>query len=166
MQMVPVTLLGGEEISLTPDAHSILIGKIINEFAPRFAPGSQAIYVGDTGAKAGYFFENRLAELGVIVDQHGKMPDVILYYGDKDWLLLIEAVSSHGPVDSKRHNELAVLFNDANPSLVFVSAFPDHALMSKYLPDISWETEVWCADSPTHLIHFNGDRFLGPHESR
>ena len=50
--------------------------------------------------------------------------------------------------------------------MIFVTAFPDRALMSKYLPDISWETEVWRADSPTHLIHFNGDRFLGPHESR
>ena len=166
MQMVPVTLPDGDEISLTPGAHNILIGKIINEFAPRFAPGSQAIYVGDAGAKVGCFFETRLAELGVTVDQHGKMPDVILYRGDKDWLLLIEAVSSHGPVDSKRHNELAMLFKDAKPSLIFVTAFPDRALMSKYLPDISWETEVWCADSPTHLIHFNGDRFLGPHESR
>jgi hypothetical protein len=32
-----------------------------------------------------------------------------------------------------------------------------------YLDKISWETEVWVADSPTHMIHFNGERFLGPY---
>lgn len=164
MQMVPVALPEGQEISLTPGAHSELIKDIITEFAPRFAPGSSVIYVGDTGAKIGHFEEERLAEMGVTVDQHGKMPDVVLHFGDKDWLLLIESVTSHGPVDSKRHNELATLFKGAKPGLVYVTAFPDRGIMGKYLRDISWETEVWCADSPTHLIHFNGERFLGPYE--
>jgi adenine-specific DNA-methyltransferase len=164
MQMVPVALPEGQEISLTPGAHSELIKDIITEFAPRFAPGSSVIYVGDTGAKVGHFEEERLADMGVTVDQHGKMPDVVLHFGDKDWLLLIESVTSHGPVDSKRHNELATLFKGAKPGLVYVTAFPDRGIMGKYLRDISWETEVWCADSPTHLIHFNGERFLGPYE--
>ncbi len=164
MQMVPVVLPEGREIALTPGAHSELIKEIITEFAPRFAPASSVIYVGDTGAKVGHFEEERLADMGVTVDQHGKMPDVVLYYGEKDWLLLIESVTSHGPVDSKRHNELATLFKGAKPGLVYVTAFPDRGFMGKYLRDISWETEVWCADSPSHLIHFNGERFLGPYE--
>ncbi len=82
----------------------------------------------------------------------------------KDWLLLIESVTSHGAVDSKRHSELSILFADANPGLIYVTAFPDRKTMAKYLVDISWETEVWTADAPTHMIHFNGDRFLAPHE--
>ena len=164
MQMVPVVLPEGRKITLTPGAHSELIKQIITGFAPRFAPGSAVIYLGDTGAKVGHFEEERLAEMGVIVDRHGKMPDLVLYFGGKDWLILIEAVTSHGPVDSKRHNELAALFKGAKPGLVYVTAFPDRRVMGKYLRDISWETEVWCADSPAHLIHFNGERFLGPHE--
>ena len=164
MQMIPVTVADGQEITLTPGVHSELIKQIITEFAPRFAPGSEVIYVGDTGEKVGYFRENRLAELGVTVDQHGKMPDVVLYFTDKDWLLLIESVTSHGPVDAKRHNELAALFKGADPGLVYVTAFQDRSIMGRYLGDISWETEVWCADAPTHLIHFNGERFLGPYE--
>ncbi|RPG36088.1 MAG: methyltransferase [Muricauda sp. TMED12] len=164
MQMVPVALSEGREIALTPGAHSELIKHIITEFAPRFAPGASVIYVGDTGAKIGHFEEESLADMGVTIDQHGKMPDVVLYFGEKDWLLLVESVTSHGPVDSKRHNELATLFKGANPGLVYVTAFPDRGIMGRYLRDISWETEVWCADSPTHLIHFNGERFLGPYE--
>lgn len=166
MQMIPVSLADGKEITLTPGAHSELIKKIIDDFAPRFAPGAEVIYVGDTGDKIGYFQKDRLAALGIEVDRHGKMPDVVLYFGKKDWLLLIESVTSHGPVDSKRHTELATLFKAAKPGLVYVTAFPDRGIMGRYLSDISWETEVWCADAPTHLIHFNGERFLGPYGGR
>ena len=45
------------------------------------------------------------------------------------------------------------------------AAFPDRAEFRKNAADIAWETEVWIADNPDHMIHFNGDRFLGPHES-
>ncbi len=164
MQMVPVTLAPGKRIALTPGAHSELIKHFIDEFAARFVPGAEVIYVGDTGDKVGYFEQQRLADLGVNVDRHGKMPDVVLYFRRKDWLLLVESVTSHGPVNAKRHNELAKLFDGAVPGLVYVTAFPNRATMGKFLGDISWETEVWCADAPTHLIHFNGERFLGPYE--
>lgn len=165
MQMIPVTVSEGHEITLTAGAHSELIKQIITEFAPRFAPAAEVIYIGDTGTKVGYFQVDKLTELDVIIDQHGKMPDVILYFAEKDWLLLIEAVTSHGPVDAKRHNELAELFSGAKPGLVYITAFPDRRIMGRYLSEISWETEVWCADAPTHLIHFNGERFLGPYEA-
>ncbi|BCH63833.1 hypothetical protein RvVAT039_10490 [Agrobacterium vitis] len=91
------------------------------------------------------------------------MPDVIIYYPEKNWLLLIESVTSHGPVDGKRHGELAKLFASATPGLVYVTAFPTRRIMAKYLSEIAWETEVWVAEAPTHLIHFNGVRFLGPY---
>ena len=118
----------------------------------------------DTGNKIGYFQRERLSELGVDVDKHGKMPDVVLYYPEKDWLLLVESVTSHGPVDPKRHGELATLFEDARPGLVYVTAFSDRATMSRYITDISWETEVWVAEAPSHMIHFDGERFLGPYD--
>jgi hypothetical protein len=76
----------------------------------------------------------------------------------------IEAVTSHGPVNPKRRKELKELFAGSKVGLVYVTAFLDRRTMMKYLDDISWETEVWIADSPTHLIHFNGERFLGPYE--
>lgn len=165
MQMIPVMVAADRSIVLTPGIHSELIEEIITSFAPRFAPGAEVLYVGDTGDKVGYFKERRLAALGVTVDRHGKMPDVVLYHGDKNWLLLVESVTSHGPVDAKRHNELATLFSGAQPGLVYVTAFPDRTVMGRHLANISWETEVWCADAPSHLIHFNGEQFLGPYLS-
>ncbi len=161
--MIPVRIAEGQEIRLTPGAHSRLIEQIITEFAPRFAPAAEVLYVGDTGDKIGCFQEQRLADLGVTIDRHGKMPDVVLYFGEKDRFLLVEAVTSHGPIDAKRRNELALLFSKAKPGLIYVTAFPDRDIMARYLGEISWETEVWCADAPTHLIHFNGERFLSPH---
>ncbi len=160
---VPVEIAPGQRITLSPGEHSELIRAIIEDFAPRFAPGSVLVYVGDTGDKWGYFDAVLLAGLGVEVDTHGKMPDVVLHYTAKNWLLLVESVTSHGPVDSKRHVELAKLFAGSTAGLVYVTAFPNRVTMGRYLGEIAWETEVWVADAPSHLIHFNGVRFLGPH---
>jgi len=164
MQKLPVSLATGETIRLSPGQHSELIKAIIEAFAPRFVPGGVLVYAGDTGDKWGYFDKELLAKLGVAVDGHGKMPDVVLYYPERGWLLLVESVTSHGPVDGKRHAELSHLFADSTAGLVYVTAFPSRSVMTRYLCDIAWETEVWCADAPSHLIHFNGERFLGPYE--
>jgi hypothetical protein len=164
MQRVPVRLGDSKELHLSPGSHSELIRDIIMDFAPRFAPDSILIYAGDTGEKLGYFDVERLAALGVKVDSHGKMPDAVFHYTGRNWLLLVESVTSHGPVDAKRHAELMTLFAGSTAGLVYVTAFPNRAVMARYLADIAWETEVWVADAPTHLIHFNGVRFLGPYD--
>jgi hypothetical protein len=162
---IPVEIASGQQITLSPGEHSELIRAIIEDFAPRFAPGSVLVYVGDTGDKWGYFDTALLAGLGVDVDSHGKMPDVVLHFIAKNWLLLVESVTSHGPVDGKRHAELAKLFVGSTAGLVYVTAFPNRSIMGRYLGEIAWETEVWVSDAPSHLIHFNGVRFLGPYAS-
>jgi len=158
---LPVQIAPGKQLMLSQGEHSELIKAIIEDFAARYVPGGVLIYAGDTGGK--YFDEELLSNLGVTVDSHGKMPDVVLYYPEKDWLLLIESVTSHGPVDGKRHDELARLFRDSTAGIVYVTAFPNRSVMARYLSVIAWETEVWVADAPSHLIHFNGTRFLGPY---
>jgi len=162
---IPVVVAPDKTITLSPCEHSELIRSIIEDFAPRFAPGSILAYAGDTGNKWGYFDSALLASLGVDIDAHGKMPDVILHYTAKNWLLLVESVTSHGPVDGKRHDELATLFARSTAGLVYVTAFPNRAVMARYLSEIAWETEVWVADAPSHLIHFDGKRFLGPYHA-
>lgn len=161
---IPVKIAPGKEITLSPGEHSELIRDIIEEFGPRFIQGGFLVYVGDTGDKWGYYDASLLAKLGVDVDSHGKMPDVVLFCAKRNWLILIESVTSHGPIDGKRHLELSNLFADSIAGLVYVTAFPNRSIMGRYLGEITWETEVWVADSPSHLIHFNGVRFLGPYE--
>jgi hypothetical protein len=163
MTRIPVHTPDGKEVLLSGGMHSSLIKSVIEEFASRFVPGAVLVYAGDTGTKWGQFDKGLLSKLGVSVDVHGKMPDVVLYHPEKNWLVLIEAVTSHGPVDGKRHAELATLFEHSSAGLVYVTAFPSRTVMTRYLGDIAWETEVWVSEAPTHLIHFNGARFLGPH---
>lgn len=164
MKQIPLKIADGKTLHLSPGAHSGLICQIVEVFGAHYAPNGRLLYAGDTGEKLGLFDEAGLAALGVTVNAHGKMPDVVIHYTEKDWLILCEAVTTHGPVDAKRRDELKVLFKDHNSAgLVFVTAFPDRTVMARYLKDIAYETEVWCADNPTHLIHFNGERFLGPY---
>ena len=163
MERIPVTTSTGS-LTLSPGGQNKLVKLVVEEFCPRYTPGGEVLYLGDAGAKWVSFDKDGFAALGVSVDAHGKMPDVVIYYRKKNWLLLIEAVTSHGPVNPKRMEDLKRLFKDSKAGLVFVTAFLSRAAMVKYLNDISWATEVWVADNPTHMIHFNGDRFLGPYE--
>ncbi|GAB4303505.1 MAG: hypothetical protein Fur0034_19510 [Desulfuromonadia bacterium] len=162
--LVHVKIAKGKKITLSPGEHSELIRDIIEEFGPRFVPGGVLIYAGDTGDKWGYFDAPLLSDLGVSVDSHGEMPDVVLFCPKRKWLFLVESVTSHGPVDGKRHAELSLLFANSKAGLVYVTAFPNRSIMGRYLAEIAWETEVWVADAPSHLIHFNGERFLGPYK--
>ena len=164
MTRIPVKLANDEEINLSPGGQNVLVKAIIDDFCPLFIPGGQVVYVGDTQKKWAYFDSNALAELGVRIEEHGKMADVLVHHVQRNWLVLIEAVTSHGTVNPKRRQELKELFRESNAGLVYVTAFLDRRTMMKYLNDISWETEVWVAESPTHLIHFNGERFLGPYD--
>ena len=165
MDMVKVKIRKDLQVSLSPGKHNELIRAIIEDMAPRFIPGSTLVYIGDTGEKWGFFDDALSARLGFSVEVHGKMPDVILYQEEKNWIVLVESVTSHGPVDSKRQIELADLFASSPCDKVFISAFPDKRTFARFAPDIAWETEVWVADNPTHMVHFNGDKFIGPYKT-
>lgn len=163
MVRIPVSIAPGKEIMLSPGGQNVLVKEIIDQFAPRFTAPGKFLYVGDPDEKFAYFDKEGLAALGVLIEEHGKMPDVIVHYTEKNWLVLIEAVTSHGPIDPKRQEELKRLFRGSKAGLVFVTAFLTRKAMVQYLDRISWETEVWVTESPTHMIHFNGKRFLGPY---
>lgn len=163
MVQIPVRLPDGATLTLTAGGQNVLVKEIIESFCPRFTPGGVVVYVGDTGEKNRHFESEYLQRLGMAMDEHGKMPDVVVHLSEKNWLVLIEAVTSHGPVNIKRHNELKDLFKPAGAGLVFVTAFRTRKAMKQYLAEIAWETEVWVAEAPTHIIHFNGERFLGPY---
>lgn len=163
LHRIPVTLPDGSAVTLSPGGQNTLLKQMVEGFCGYFTPGGRVLYIGDADAKWQVFQEQELAALGVTVDHHGKMPDLIVYLPDRNWLVLLEAASSHGPVDAKRQRELAHLFRESAAGLVYVSCFPSREEMRRYLAQIAWESEVWCADNPTHLIHFDGERFLGPY---
>jgi len=160
---VSLVMEGGIEYHLSPGAHNELQVAVIEEFGPRFAPGARVLYVGDTANKTLHIDTTGFAQLGIPIFNHDKLPDVVLYDEKQNWLYLIEAVTSHGPISPKRQLELEEFLSGCSAGLIFVTAFPDLSTFKSFLEHIAYETEVWTADRPTHLVHFNGDRFLGPH---
>ena len=160
---VPVTLPDGSKVALSPGGQNPLIKAIIEQFCAAFAAGGSVLYIGDTENKFVHLEAAGLTALGVTLDPAAKIPDVIVHHTAKNWLLLIEAVTSAGPVDGKRRKELKELFAGCKAGLVFVTAFENRRTMQSFISQIAWESEVWIADDPDHMIHFNGERFLGPY---
>ena len=161
MSMMPVKI-NGQDFSFSPGKHNELQKAIIEEFAPRFAPNSECLYVGDTIEKDLVKNVEKLTELGFEITLHDKMPDVVLYREDKDWLYFVESVTSVGPMDPKRILEITEMTKDVTAGKIFVTAFLDFKTYKRFSEDLAWETEVWIAEMPEHMIHLNGDKFLGP----
>jgi hypothetical protein len=160
---IPVTLPDGAQITLSPGGQNPLIKAIIDHFCPIFAPGGVVLYLGDAENKSAHLRVEILQALGVLLDSASKVPDIIVHDTKRNWLLLIEAVTSAGPVDGKRRKELKNLFSGCKAGLVFVTAFQSRRSFQTFASQIAWESEVWIAEDSDHMIHFNGGRFLGPY---
>lgn len=161
LEKMPVKI-NGEDFSFSKGKHNQLQKAVIEEFAPRFAPNAECLYVGDTIQKDLVKRDERLKELGFKITIHDKMPDVVLYRADKDWIYFIEAVTSVGPMDPKRISEITSMTSEVEVGKIFVTAFLDFKTYKKFANQLAWETEIWIAEMPEHMIHMNGDKFLGP----
>ncbi len=161
MEKMPVKI-NGKDFSFSTGKHNQLQKAILEVFAPRFAPDAECLYVGDTIQKDLVKQEEHLKELGFTITLHDKMPDIVLYCPDKNWIYFIEAVTSDGPMNPKRIIEITEMTKDVKAGKVFVTAFLDFKSYKKHSHKLAWETEVWIAEMPEHMIHLNGDKFLGP----
>ena len=161
LRKMPVRI-NGIDFTFSPGEHNQLQKAIIEEFAPRFAPNSECLYVGDTTEKDLVKNIEKLKELGFEITLHDKMPDVVLYSEERNWIYFIESVTSVGPMDPKRIIEINEMTADVSAGKIFVTAFLDFKTFKKFSETLAWETEVWIADMPDHMIHLNGDKFLGP----
>ncbi len=160
---IPVQIKEGLSLTFSPGAHNVLQKQVIESFLPIFGFGAQVLYVGDTANKSLFVDHAGLAELAFFELAHDKLPDVVAYSKTKNWLYLIEAVTTVNPISELRRRTLALLTAQCKADVIYVSAFADRSSYRKFAHDIAWETEVWMADAPEHMIHFNGDKFLGPH---
>lgn len=163
MPKVSVTLPSGAEFCLSAGGQSVLIKAIIEEMLPRFVPGSSVVYIDDADHKHGIVDRQLADKLGIVLSERGKAPDVIAWDCERGWIFLMEAAETHRPVDVTRKHELRELFAKQWDKVVLISCFPSRKTMRKYLAALAWETEAWCADSPDHMMHFDGSRFMGPY---
>jgi BsuBI/PstI restriction endonuclease domain/BsuBI/PstI restriction endonuclease HTH domain len=163
-RLIPVRFPDGKPVRLSPGSHNKLQRAVVEQFASRFAEEPKLLYLGDTAKKNLYINAHVLNTLGVPITEHDKLPDVLIYDEKRNWLFLVEAVTSHGPMSHKRVLELELMLAKCPAGLIYVSAFPNMAGFRRHTNKIAWDTEVWIAELPDHLIHYNGDRFLGPRE--
>ena len=152
MRKMPVKI-NGQDLTFSPGAHNLLQKLIIEEFAPRFAPHSECLYVGDTTKKDLIKNTEKLQELGFEISLHDKMPDVVLYSEENDWIYFVEAVTSVGPMSQKRVNEINKMTEEVESGKIFVTAFLNMDDFKKFSEEIAWETEIWVASFPDHMIH-------------
>jgi len=166
LEIVPIKLPDGQTIQFSPGEHNLLQRAIIEQFLPRYGHGAEVLYVGDAAKKFLVREEAKLRALRFFELEHGELPDIVAYSLEKNWLFLIEAVHSSGPISPVRLLELKRLAKECAADIIFVTAFLTREAFRKFAPDIAWETEVWIADAPDHLVHFDGDKFLGPYKSK
>ena len=163
LQKIPVSLPSGENIELSYGEHNILQKEIVENFLAKFGFNSQVLYIGDTANKFLYKDDKTLSELKCFNLKHEELPDVIAYSKDKNLLFLCEAVHSAGPMSEIRVRKLKEQLKNCTAEIVFITAFLTKKDFKKWTLDIAWETEVWIAETPEHMIHFNGYKFLEMH---
>lgn len=164
LERIPVTLPSGVEVRLSAGEHNELQRDIVQEFLPRFGFGAEVLYLGDTTDKYLIREDAKLRALKFFSLEHEELPDVVAYSREKNLLFMIEAVHSFGQMGEIRVKKLKDKLLDCTATLVFVSAFENKKTFRKFSDDIAWESEVWLADSPDHMIHFNGYKFLEIHK--
>jgi len=164
IQKVKVSLPSGGKLKFSAGEHNDLQKAIIEDFLPRYGFGAEVLYVGDTSNKYLHLETEKLKKLNFFEISHEELPDVIAYSKQKNWLYLIEAVHSSGPISEIRLLQLEKLTKNCKADIVYITAFLDRPKFRKFMAEIAWETEVWIADNPDHMVHFNGDKFLGPYK--
>lgn len=164
LEQIPVKLPSGKPLELSLGEHNILQKEIIEQFLPRFGSDCSVLYIGDTSNKSLHIETEELKKLNFFELSHEELPDIIAYSEKNNWLYLIEAVHSSGPMSEIRVHQLKKLLKDSNAELIFVTAFLNRTEFRKWVIDVAWETEVWIADNPDHMIHFNGHKFLGAYK--
>lgn len=160
---VRVTLSTGHILDFSRGGHNQLQKEIIEEFLPRFGGECEVLYVGDATDKYLLRNDDKLKDLGFFELTHDSLPDVVAYNEKKNWLFLIEAFFTSGPMSEERMLELKKALTNCSVDMIFVTAFTSKTDFRKNIIDIGWESEVWTADNPDHLVHFNGGKFLGPY---
>jgi BsuBI/PstI restriction endonuclease domain/BsuBI/PstI restriction endonuclease HTH domain len=164
LEKIPVKLPNGKPLELSLGEHNILQKEIIEQFLPRFGSDCVVLYIGDTSNKSLHIETEELKKLNFFELSHDELPDIIAYSKKNNWLYLIEAVHSSGPMSETRVLELKKMLKKCKAELIFVTSFLKRTDFRKWMLEVAWETEVWIADNPDHLVHFNGHKFLGAYK--
>lgn len=154
----------GINIELKKSPHNKLQLQILKELLPLISEGKpELLYIGDAVDRDLWQKDDRLKELGIyVLSGSGNLPDIIAYDSVNKRILFIEAFHSTGPFTIDRVNTIRNLCKcEPGTEAAFITAFDTTAKMLKNYKNVAWETDIWTAEEPTHLLHKNGDKFMG-----
>lgn len=154
---VIVRLSADRRFPLSPGSHNELEKAVVETLAPAILAHPSVVYLGDTAPRAGYQDRTLLRRLNLPIDLTESLPDVVIYSTDENRLLVIEAVTSGGPIDATRLEQLRILCRGPAQLAVrieLVTAFQSRKDLRRFVEEIAWGTLVWIAEEPWNLIHF------------
>lgn len=154
---VVVRVLSDRIFTLSPGAHNELEKAIAETLAPAILAQSVVVYLGDTAPRAGYQDRTLMRRLNLPIDITESLPDVVIFSPERNRLLIVEAVTSTGPIDTLRLEQLRTFCQGPSRlgiEIDFMTAFPTRKDLRRFLEEIAWGTGVWIADEPWNVIHF------------
>ena len=77
------------------------------------------------------------------------------------------AYTSTGELTIERVSKIKEYCKDCpkDIEIIFVTAFQTMKKCQQKFLSIAWDTEIWVAEEPTHMIHKNGNKFLDAHSN-
>ena len=154
---MPLRLTSGVPFAFTAPGwgrHNSLIVDTIELFGPRYAPNSFIIFLQDTLNNIAIYEQSWLAPLGLSITAWTQLPDILLYHETARMLFFLELVTLHGPISQKRKLELEELCRESNLSRTYISVFFSRDDFRPYATHIAWDTMIWLAQIPDHVIYY------------
>lgn len=145
------------------DGLGLLQIAVLEKFIPQFAPQAKVLFLRGSNDHPVIFVRGTLQRLDIPVGKLNKLPDVVLHLPKRRLLLLLEL---NKPISTRRHTQLERLLMACPARREYVSALSDWRAYGRHGNNVAWETHVWLAEIPEHMIHCNGEKFFGPHRSR
>jgi type II restriction enzyme len=155
---VTVTLPDGKKLELSAGAHNVLEKYIVEVLIRSQVKKPEIVYIGDTKKKMLYVNEKLVKKLGIVLDKHDKLPDVIVWSHASRRFFVIESVTNVGPVEESRKKEIDNVINKKtgkNYDIVYITAFLDRKTFARFAGIIANETYVWIASEPDQLIRYS-----------
>lgn len=156
---IPVRISSGQVFYLGPGEHNLLEKSVVEVFGHAFLNEPQVVYLGETSPRKGYQNRTLMRRLNLPIDTAASLPDVILFSETDLHLVIIEVVTSSGPVNSIRLEQLQKFTKGPRKlgiKTTYVSAFPSRAVFRKFVEDIAWGSSVWIENEPNNIVHFEG----------
>ena len=128
---------------------------VLGKFRRRFAPGSEVLWVSEQRSRLVRLGHSRRNLLELPLPEGIDLPNIVLLQRKLSRMFLVEVIGAGGLLNSTRCAELRRGLRGFRLKLVFITASASRSELRDRLHEIAWQTHVWIANEPNHIIHFD-----------